>query len=370
MPKLKFVDDQKPGITRRKMRLGWGYFTPDGQRITEREEIERLNKIGMPPAYERCWFCPHPDGHLQAIGYDAKGRKQYRYHPDFRAEKESQKYERLAAFGRALPKLRQKVEEDITGKPTSYEAVLAAIVRLIETTHMRVGNEEYAKENKSFGATTLRNRHARVERGQVKLTYAGKHGIKRTVTVTDRHLARIAKRTQDLPGQHLFEFIDENGEVRPATSTDVNAYIKEAMGDDFTAKDFRTWGASVIAFSEMAKRLKDSRRIKLKSVMEPVAEALGNTPAISRKSYVHPALIEAANDAGAIGEGKLPRAGKYLNAYERALIDFLEALPQEQAKLDARAEDKAKRKGKTKAEAEAEVAAEVTGEVTGEAAAA
>ncbi len=359
MPKLKFVDDRKPGITRRKMRLGWGYFTPDGQRITDREEIERLNRIGMPPAYERCWFCPDPYGHLQAVGYDAKGRKQYRYHPDFRAEQESRKYERLAAFGRALPKLRKKVEEDIAGKPTSYEAVLAAIVRLIETTHMRVGNEEYAKENKSFGATTLRNRHARVERGKVKLTYAGKHGIKRTVTISDRNLVRIAKRTQDLPGQHLFEFVDENGEVRPATSNDVNAYIKEAMGDDFTAKDFRTWGASVIAFTEMAKRLQESRKIKLKSVMEPVAEALGNTPAISRKSYVHPALIEAAKDAGAIGERKLPRASKYLSSYERAFIEFLDALPEEQAKLDARAEEKARTKNKSKAAAEAEVAAEV-----------
>jgi DNA topoisomerase-1 len=357
LPKLKFVDDSKPGITRKKMRLGWGYFTADGERITDREEIERLNKIGMPPAYERCWFCPYPNGHLQAVGYDAKGRKQYRYHPDFRAEQENRKYERLAAFGRALPKLRKKVEEDIAGKPTSYEAVLAAIVRLIETTHMRVGSEEYAKENKSFGATTLRNRHAKVERGKVKLTYTGKHGIKRSVTISDRNLVRIAKRTQDLPGQHLFEYVNEEGNIRPATSTDVNDYIKEAMGEEFTAKDFRTWGASVIAFSEMAKRVESAGRIKLKSVMEPVAEALGNTPAISRKSYVHPALIEAAKDAGAIGGKKLPRTGKYLSAYERALIDFLDALPEAQAEVDAKTQAK-KASGKSGAQAEAEVAAE------------
>jgi DNA topoisomerase-1 len=359
LPKLKFVDDSKPGITRKKMRLGWGYFRPDGTRISDREEIERLNKIGMPPAYERCWFCPDPNGHMQAIGYDARGRKQYRYHPDFRAEQDSRKYERLAAFGRALPKLRKRVEEDIAGKPTSYEAVLAAIVRLIETTHMRVGNEEYAKDNKSFGATTLRNRHAKVEKGKVKLTYAGKHGIKRTVTISDKNLVRIAKRTQDLPGQHLFEYVDQEGNVRPATSSDVNEYIKEAMGEDFTAKDFRTWGASVIAFTEMARRAEETGKIKLKSVMEPVAEALGNTPAISRKSYVHPALIEAAKDAGAIGETKLPRAGKYLSAHERALIEFLALLPAEQAKLDARVEAKVKSKGKSKAAAEQEVAAEV-----------
>ncbi len=350
------------------MRLGWGYFTAEGERITDRDEIERLNKVGMPPAYERCWFCPYPNGHLQAVGYDAKGRKQYRYHPDFRAEQENLKYERLAAFGRALPKLRKKVEEDIAGKPTSYEAVLAAVVRLIETTHIRVGNEEYARDNKSFGATTLRNRHAKVERGKVKLTYAGKHGIKRTVTVTDRNVARIAKRTQDLPGQHLFEFVDEGGEIRPVTSSDVNAYIKEAMGEDFTAKDFRTWGASTIAFEEMAKRLNESGRVRLKSVMEPVAEALGNTPAISRKSYVHPALIEAAKDAGAIGTGKFPRASKYLSGAERGLIDFLEALPEEKAKVADRVEKRAAAKGKSKAAAEAEVAKEAKARLEGAAA--
>jgi DNA topoisomerase-1 len=357
LARLKFVDDSKPGIERRKMRIGWGYFTANGERITDREEIDRLNKIGMPPAYERCWFCPYPNGHLQAVGYDSKGRKQYRYHPDFRAEQENRKYERLAAFGRALPKLRKKVEEDIVGKPTSYEAVLAAVVRLIETTHIRVGNEEYARDNKSFGATTLRNRHAKVGRGTVKLTYTGKHGVKRTVTVTDRNLARIAKRTQDLPGQHLFEFVDGQGEIRPVTSSDVNAYIKEAMGEDFTAKDFRTWGASVIAFTEMARRMETSGKIKLKSVMEPVAEALGNTPAISRKSYVHPALIEAAKDSGALKAAKLPRCGKYLSAHERALIEFLDALPDATANVDAKTEAK-KARGKSEAQAVAEVTAE------------
>ncbi|MDP8912611.1 MAG: DNA topoisomerase IB [Pseudomonadota bacterium] len=365
---LCYVDDSGPGITRKRRGRYWMYFDPDGNRITDREQIDRLNAIGMPPAYERCWFCPDENGHLQAVGYDARGRKQYRYHPEFRAEQETIKYERLAAFGRALPKLRKKVEEDIAGKATSYDTVLAGIVRLIESTHMRVGNEEYAKENKSFGATTLRNRHANFQRGKLKLTYTGKHGIKRTVTITDRNLARIAKKTQDLPGQHLFEFIDRDGNVRPVSSSDVNAYIKEAMGDDFTAKDFRTWGASVIAFEQMLKRVEDVGKIKLKSVMEPVAEALGNTPAISRKSYVHPALIEAAKDAGAIGERKLPRAGKYLSSVERGLIEFLDALPEEQARVDARVEAKAKASGKSKHEAEADVAAEAQAKLKAEAA--
>lgn len=330
---LCYVDDSViSGITRKRRGRYWQYFAADGSRITDREEIDRLNAIGMPPAYERCWFCPDANGHIQAIGYDAKGRKQYRYHPLFREQQESRKYERLALFGRALPKLRKKVEEDIQGRALSADTVVAAVVRLIDETQMRIGNEEYAKENKSFGATTLRNRHAKVQAGKLKLTYTGKHGIKRTVTITDKNLARIAKRTQDLPGQNLFEFIDDEGNRRPVTSSDVNAYIKDAMGDDFTAKDFRTWGASVIAFEEMAKRA-ESGRIKLKSVMEPVAEALGNTPAISRKSYVHPALIEAAKDAGALC-GNLPRTGKYLSSAERGLIEFLEALPKEEAKLE------------------------------------
>jgi len=351
-PSLCYVDDSLPGITRKRRGRYWMYFGPDGKRIADRDEIDRLNAIGMPPAYERCWFCPDPNGHLQAVGYDARGRKQYRYHPGFREQQETLKYERLARFGRCLPKLRKRIEQDLKGKPTARETVLAAVVRLIDETRMRVGNEEYAKTNKSFGATTLRNRHAKVERGKLRITYTGKHGIKRTVTIADRNLSRIAKRTQDLPGQHLFEFVTGEGEVCPVTSSDVNAYIKEAMGEEFTAKDFRTWGASVIAFEEMVKRIEQHGKVKLKSVMEPVAEALGNTPAISRKSYVHPALIEAAKDAGAIGGRKLPRSTHHLSRYERGLIDFLEALPCEQAKM---AKDEGAR---ARAEAKLERAAE------------
>jgi DNA topoisomerase-1 len=339
---LCFVDDSLPGITRKRQGRYWQYFDAAGKRITDRDEIERLNAVGMPPAYEKCWFCPYPEGHVQAVGYDAKGRKQYRYHPEFRAQQEAIKYERLAAFGRSLPKLRKKVEEDLQGKATDASTVLAAVVRLIDETRMRVGNEEYAKDNKSFGATTLRNRHAKFERGKLKISYTGKHGVKRTVTVADRNLSRIAKRTQDLPGQNLFEYVKEDGTVCPVTSGDVNAYVKEAMGEDFTAKDFRTWGASTIAFEEMVRRARKHGKVKLKSVIEPVAEALGNTAAISRKSYVHPALIEAAKDAGAIGERKLPRAGKYLSSAERGLIEFLEALPCEQARLDEKAEAEAR----------------------------
>jgi DNA topoisomerase-1 len=349
-----YVEDSVPGITRKRRGLYWQYFDAKGERIADRDEIERLNAIGMPPAYERCWFCPDPSGHIQAVGFDAKGRKQYRYHPQFREQQETLKYERLARFGRCLPKLRKRIEEDLKGKPTARDTVLAAVVRIIDETRMRVGNEEYARTNKSFGATTLRNRHAKVERGRLKISYTGKHGVKRTVTITDRNLTRIAKKTQDLPGQHLFEFVTGDGDVCPVNSSDVNSYIKEAMGEEFTAKDFRTWGASVIAFEAMATTAQKHGKVKLKSVIEPVAEALGNTAAISRKSYVHPAIIEAAKDAGALGERKLPRSTQFMSRHERALIAFLEALPKEEEKLAS--DERARAQGAAKLDAPAEAA--------------
>lgn len=336
---LSFAHDHDPGITRKPIKDGWAYFDPDGARITDAQEIDRLNAIGLPPAYERCWHCADPSGHIQAVGYDAKGRKQYRYHDDFRSHQEDAKYELLAKFGRALPRLRRRVERDITGRAMGRDTVLAAVVRLIDTTHIRVGNEQYVKDNDSFGATTLRNRHAKVAGGKMTLSYIGKSGKKRTTTITDRNLVRVAKRTQELPGQHLFEFVGPDGAPHPVTSSDVNAYIKDAMGDAFTAKNFRTWGASVIAFTGIADSA--DKKLKMKAIVEPVAEALGNTVAISRKSYVHPALIEALKDAGAIGKKSLPRTSQHLSRYERGLIDFLEALPSAEEKAEARIEEEA-----------------------------
>lgn len=324
-PDLCYVDDRIPGIGRKRRGRAWHYFDAKGKRIADRAEIDRLNAIGMPPAYERVWFCPDPNGHIQAIGYDSKGRRQYRYHPEFRARRDSRKYDKLAAFGRALAALRKQVNADIAGKATGCDAVVAAVVRLIDTTHMRIGNEEYARENKSFGATTLRNRHVSVTGAKVRIAYTGKHGIKRVVTVTDRNLARIARTTQDLPGQNLFEFLDESGCARPVGSADVNAYIQAAMGEEFSAKDFRTWGASVIAFEEITRRAGSGETIGIEGVIAPVAEALGNTAAISRKSYVHPALIDIVKAKN----GKLPprlqslRRTKYLSGAERGLIAFL-----------------------------------------------
>ncbi len=328
---LCFVDDSLPGITRKRRGRYWQYFGPDGARITDRDEIDRLNKVGLPPAYDRAWFCPSPTGHIQAIGYDDKGRKQYRYHEDFRAQQEAAKYDLCADFGRALPKLRERVEDDLGKRSLSLETVSAAVVRLLDTEHIRVGNEAYATANKSFGATTLRTRHAKVLGRTVKMRFKGKHGIERELNITDKSLARLVKKCHDLPGQHLFQYLDDDGQAQPVTSSDVNTYIKAAMGADFTAKHFRTWGASTIAFDQLCKAGENG--ISLKEMLEPVAEALGNTPAISRKSYVHPALIEAVktNPRNPLGTLQCPRATKYLSSAERGLIQFLDAVSGPQA---------------------------------------
>jgi DNA topoisomerase-1 len=323
--KLIHADDSKPGITRRKAGHGWGYWDAKGERITDRDEIDRLNRIALPPAYVDAWFCPSPKGHIQATGVDAKGRKQYRYHPDFRAHQDADKYARCADFGRALPKLRARVHKDLAGRGLQHDTVVAAVVRLLDLGKVRVGNEGYAKANKSFGATTLRNRHAKVRGARLELEYMGKSGKRQRLTIEDRRLAQLVRRTQDLPGQHLFEYLDAEGNPHPVGSDEVNLYIREATGGDFTAKHFRTWGATLLAFQHMIEAGKDDR-LSLKPMLEAVAGALGNTPAISRKSYIHPALIEIcrAGDATGICDLHLPRATKWLTGEERALIAFLD----------------------------------------------
>ena len=329
MPTTRIVhaDDSRPGITRRSLKRGWAYHLPDGTRITDRDEIDRLNAVAMPPAYRDCWFCLKHNGHIQATGYDDRGRKQYRYHPDFRAAREAEKYAGCPEFGRALPKLRMAVEADLSSRGLRKDRTIAAVVRLLDLAKLRVGNEHYATTNKSFGATTLRRRHIDLSGKAMTLKYRAKSGKEQLQTITDRRLLRFVRAVQDLPGQHLFQYLDEEGEARPITSSDVNAYIADAMGGDFTAKHFRTWGASTIAFEALA-----SGHVSLKQMIEPVASALGNTPAISRKSYIHPALIELAQaDRGAMQdiwrEGlRLPRQTRYLSRYERGLIAFLDML--------------------------------------------
>ena len=317
-----YVDTEEPGITRRKIRDHWAYFAPDGQRITDRGEIDRLNKIALPPAYTDAWYCPDPAGHIQAVGYDVKGRKQYRYNLDFRAQQEAAKYDRCADFGRALPKLRKRVEDDLHGRAIAHDTVVAAVVRLLDIGRIRVGNESYAKENKSFGATTLRNRHAKVAQGKLSLSYRAKSGVMRRLTISDKSLLRVVRRVQDLPGQNLFQYVDSDGEVRPVGSHEVNDYIKDATGDAFTAKHFRTWSASVIALEHAVERMRSGEKWKLADLLVPVSEALGNTPTIARKSYVHP-LVLALKD-GALDVSRLPRPTKWLSTSERMLISLLE----------------------------------------------
>ena len=322
---LRHSSDSEPGITRKRIGRSWAYFDPDGKRVTDRGEIDRLNAIGLPPAYEDAWFCTDPDGHLQATGVDARGRKQYRYHAAFRKKRDKAKFEGLVAFGKKLPRLRRRVEQDLKRRKLTRETVLAAVIRLLDSDHIRVGNEEYAKENKSFGATTLRARHLRKTGHSLLMRFTGKHGIVHEVKITDTNLKRICKRCQDLPGQMLFQYLNGDGEPKPITSGDVNDYIKDAAGGDFTAKDFRTWSASVIAFEQMLKKTENAR-ISVKTVIEPVAEALGNTPAISRKSYVHPKLLDAvkANPRDPLGDIERPSARTRLSSSEVGLLQFLQ----------------------------------------------
>ncbi len=323
-PRIIYGDISTPGISRKKVRNGWGYWDSAGQRIVDRDEIDRLNRIGLPPAYRDAWFNPNPDGHILAVGWDEKGRKQYRYHPHFRDKQDATKYDGCPSFGRRLPKLRARVAADLRRTALSKDRAVAAVVRLLDIGQLRVGNEGYAKANKSFGATTLRKRHAEVRGSTVKLQFRAKSGKLRQLTITDRSLSRFVKRVHDLSGQHLFGWIDSAGEAHPVSSSDVNDYIRTAMGADFTAKHFRTWGASVLAFEALATADTD---IGLKTMLEPVTAALGNTPAIARKSYVHPLLIQIVKDGdqSAVRARPLPRPAAYLSRAERGLIALLES---------------------------------------------
>ena len=324
--RLRHSSDSEPGYTRRRHGRYWQYFDEKGERLTDRDEIERLNAIALPPAYEKAWFCKDANGHLQATGIDARGRKQYRYHAEFRARRDKKKYTGTLEFGSALPKIRRKVAADLKKPPLGRDAVLAAVVRLLDTEYLRVGNEQYARENKSYGATTLRSRHVKRSGNRLVMRFTGKHGIVHEVPITDSRLKRVVAKCDDLPGQHLFQYLNEEGDPCPVTSADVNDYIREASGGDFTAKNFRTWGASVIAFDQILTAAEHEKaRISLKTVLEPVAEALGNTPAISRKSYVHPKLIQAAREhpRDPLGGVERPRGRKWLSSAEVGLLDFL-----------------------------------------------
>ena len=323
--RLIYVDDSLPGIRRRRCGRGWGYWDAQGRRITEREEIDRLNAIGLPPAYGETWFCPAANGHILATGIDAKGRKQYRYHPEFRTAREGEKFDGCARFGHLLPLVRKRVEDDLVAPRLTRERCIASVVRLLDTGGIRIGNEAYAKANESFGATTLRMDHVAVKGQVLRLRFKAKSGKLREMRISDRGLVRFVRKMQDLPGQHLFQYLDDHGEACPVGSADVNAYLRETMGDDFTAKHFRTWHASALSFELLAEA---REKVPLKALLLEVSERLGNTPAIARKSYIHPAVLALVDEQESWREDlRLPRATRWLSRAERGLIALLEEGP-------------------------------------------
>jgi DNA topoisomerase-1 len=296
---LRYTSDVEPGIRRRGAGRGFLYQLPDGRRLKDSETLARIRSLAIPPAYRDVWICMHPNGHLQATGRDARGRKQYRYHPKWRSHRDGTKFDRMLEFGHVLPRIRARVARDLRKSGMPRERVLATLVRLLEATRIRVGNEEYARTNGSFGLTTLRDRHVSHHRGVVTLVFRGKSGIEQRVPINDKPIARMVLRCQDIPGQELFQWLDESGERRRIDSSDVNDYLREASGGDFTAKDFRTWFATVDALELLCSRTARDAREAKRHTVEVIAEValrLGNTPAICRKCYIHPEVIAAYLD--------------------------------------------------------------------------
>jgi len=292
---LRYVADTSPGIRRKKSGTSVVYISADGHVIRDTEVLARIKSLAIPPAWREVWICPIAHGHLQATGVDAKGRKQYRYHPRWREVRDETKYDRMLVFGRVLPTIRKRVEQDLSRPGLCREKILATVVRLLETTLIRVGNEEYARQNDSFGLTTMRDRHVDVTGATLRFAFRGKSGITHAVDLTDRRLAKIVKQSQDLPGYELFQYIEEDGTRASIDASDVNAYLKEIAGDEFTAKDFRTWAGTILAtralqeFEAFESQAQAKRNIV--QAIEAVAKRLGNTKAVCRKCYIHPAVI-------------------------------------------------------------------------------
>ena len=299
---LVYVDDGRPGLTRKRSGTGFRYLDPKGAPVRDKAVLARIRSLAVPPAYTDVWICPRRNGHIQATGRDAKGRKQYRYHPDFRQAREANKFTRIMAFADALPAIRRRVDADMKRPGLAREKVLATVVHLLETTLIRVGNDDYARTNKSYGLTTLRDPHVRVEGAALTFRFKGKSGKTWDVSLKDRRVARIVKACQDLPGQELFQYLDADGSQRDVTSSDVNAYLREITGEDFTAKDFRTWAGTVLAalalqeFESFDSEAGAKRNIR--AAIESVAGRLGNTPTICRKCYIHPQVLDCYLEGG------------------------------------------------------------------------
>lgn len=334
---LRYVSDMSPGIRRRRRGKHFSYLAPDGKLIQNATELERIKALKIPPAWKDVWICPSKQGHLQATGRDSKGRKQYRYHDRWREVRDATKYEHLILFGESLPTLRRRVDEELETSGLPSTRVLATIIRLLDLTLIRIGNEEYVQSNNSYGLTTLRNRHATIKGDSIRLHFRGKHGKEHTIDVQDRELARIVKRCRDLPGQELFHYLDDEGNVHAVDSSEVNEYLRALTGQPFTAKDFRTWGGSVLAMHTLRELGNYSSETEAKKhvtqAIKTAAEHLGNTPAICRKCYVHPGLLNAYLDGSLLAylrehPRRVQRGAPWeLHPDEAIFLDFLHTLP-------------------------------------------
>jgi DNA topoisomerase I len=324
---LVYVSDEEPGIRRRRSGKGFSFRNPDGSAVKDKDTLARIKSLAIPPAYTDVWICADPKGHIQATGRDDRGRKQYRYHPRWREVRDSTKYERMLDFGKALPAIRERISADMGKRGLPREKVLATVVHLLENTLIRVGNTTYSKENKSFGLTTLQDRHVEVDGGKMRFQFKGKSGKVWNLQVKDRRIARIVKSCQDVPGQHLFQYLDDEGERHGVTSQDVNDYLREISGQDFSAKDFRTWAGTVLAAIALTEfesfDTKAAAKRNLRDAIERVSSRLGNTPAICRKCYIHPQVLDCYLEGDLVNQLK--------DQIEEGLRTELDALKPEEA---------------------------------------
>jgi DNA topoisomerase-1 len=326
---LRYVSDEEPGYTRKRKGKSFRYFDTAGKLIRDEARLLRIQRLAIPPAYHQVWICPLPHGHIQATGRDDRGRKQYRYHERWRSIRDENKYDRILIFAAALPKIRRRVQADLRLPALKREKVLATVVQLLQRTFIRVGNEEYARQNKSFGLTTLKDRHVKVRGTKLRFRFRGKGGVEREVDVSDRRIARVVQKLQDLPGQHLFQYFDDDGKLCDVTSQDVNDYLREITGEEFTAKDFRTWAGTVLtamALKAQGKFVSNKEaKMNFKNAIAAAAKLLGNTPAICRKCYVHPAVLESYLSGRLIAGLKIDEGVEAhdFDEDERAVLTFL-----------------------------------------------
>jgi DNA topoisomerase I len=361
---LRYVTDTTPGIAREAAGKAFRFRNPDGTLVKDAETLGRIKRLAIPPAWTEVWICPSANGHIQATGRDARGRKQYRYHHEWQATRDDAKYERVVSFGQALPRIRARVAKDLKARGLPRHKVLAAVVRLLETTLIRIGNEEYAKQNNSFGLSTMRDKHVKIDKGTLHFEFRGKSGKRHDIDLHDPRLAGIVREAQELPGQDLFQYLDENGQPQKITSDDVNTYLREIAGEEFSAKDFRTWAGTVLAAVALRQfekfDTKSQAKKNLVRAIESVAERLGNTPSVCRKCYIHPSILESYLDGRTVeilqqeSEKQLRQNLHKLSSEEAAVLAFVQqrlAKPSVATQLAKSLKEMGKRRARAKAKA-------------------